>query len=41
MNIDNLWGYPDLAWGNYTQPVALKSGYKNRVRVRLVDEKEG
>jgi hypothetical protein len=39
-HIDNLWGYPDLAWGNYTQPVTIEPGYKNRVRLRLTDTDE-
>jgi hypothetical protein len=39
-NIDNLWGYPDLAWGNMTQPLTLQPGYKNRVRMRLTDTDE-
>jgi hypothetical protein len=40
-HIDNLWGYPDLAWGNYSQPVTLGPGYKNTVRLRLTDINEG
>jgi hypothetical protein len=41
LNIDNLWGYPDLAWGNFTQPITLNPGYKNAVRMRLTDTDEG
>ena len=36
-HINNLWGYPDLAWGNYTQPITIEPGYKNSVRMRLTD----
>jgi len=39
-HIDNLWGYPDLAWGNYVQPLTIEPGYKNRVRIRLTDTDE-
>jgi len=39
-NIINRWGYPDLAWGNYTQPISLAPGYKNLVRMRLTDTDE-
>jgi len=39
-NINNLWGYPDLEWGNYTQPVTLPRGYKNSVRMRFTDTDE-
>jgi hypothetical protein len=39
-HLDNLWGYPDLAWGNYTQPITIERGYKNRVRMRLTDNDE-
>lgn len=35
--IDNLWGYPDLDWGNYLQNITLNRVYKNIVRVRLTD----
>ncbi len=40
-HIDNLWGYPDLAWGNYSQPLTIGPGYKNTVRLRLTDVNEG
>jgi len=40
-HIDNLWGYPDLAWGNYSQPITIGPGYKNTVRLRLTDTDEG
>lgn len=40
-NINNLWGYPDLAWGNFTQPLKVEPGYKNSVRMRLTDTDEG
>jgi hypothetical protein len=40
-NINNLWGYPDLAWGNSIQPLSLELGYKNSVRIRLTDTDEG
>jgi Glycosyl hydrolases family 2, TIM barrel domain/Glycosyl hydrolases family 2/Glycosyl hydrolases family 2, sugar binding domain len=36
-NINNLWGYPDLAWGNYLQPVNIGPGYTNQIRVSLTD----
>ena len=39
--IDNLWSYPDLAWGNFIQPIILEPGYKNNVRIRLTDTDEG
>jgi hypothetical protein len=39
-HIDNLWGYPDLAWGNYAPPINLPPGYKNTVRLRLTDTDE-
>jgi hypothetical protein len=39
-NINNLWGYPDLGWGNYTRPVALPRGYKNSARLRFTDTDE-
>jgi hypothetical protein len=41
LNINNLWGYPDLDWGNYEQPIAFERGYKNSVRMRLTDGDEG
>jgi glycosyl hydrolase family 2 len=36
----NLWGYPDLQWGNYDKPLAFDSGYKNIVQLRLTDSDE-
>jgi beta-galactosidase/beta-glucuronidase len=36
-NIDNLWDYPDLGWGNSQKPISLSSPYSNRVRMRLTD----
>jgi len=41
LNINNLWGYPDLDWGNYEQPIALERGYKNSVRMRLTNTDAG
>jgi hypothetical protein len=40
LHILNLWGYPDLEWGNYDQPLSLAAGYKNTVRLRLTDTGE-
>jgi len=40
LHIDNLWGYPDLAWGNYAPPITIGPGYKNTVRLRLTDTDE-
>ena len=40
-NVYNLWGYPDLGWGNYVQPITLEQGYKNSVRIRLTDTDGG
>jgi len=40
-HIDNLWAYPDLAWGNYAPPITLSPGYKNSVRLRLTDTDQG
>ena len=40
-NIDNLWDYPDLDWGNYEQAITLQRGYRNTVRMRLTDTEEG
>jgi hypothetical protein len=37
LNIDNLWSYPDLEWGNFNQPITLKRGYNNSVRMRITD----
>jgi hypothetical protein len=39
-HILNLWGYPDLQWGNYDKPLAFASGYKNIVQLRLTDSEE-
>jgi hypothetical protein len=39
-NLNNVWGYPDLAWGNYMKPVAVSVGYTNEVTVRMVDSDE-
>ncbi len=36
-NLDNLWGYPDLAWGNLSGPLNLPKIYTNTVRMRLTD----
>jgi hypothetical protein len=41
LNINNLWGYPDLAWGNFANPLTLEPEYKNSVRMRLTDSDEG
>jgi len=36
MNVNNLWNYPELTWGNYVkEPILIGSGYTNRVSVRL------
>jgi len=40
LHILNLWGYPDLQWGNYDKPLAFASGYKNVVQLRLTDSEE-
>jgi hypothetical protein len=40
LHINNLWGYPDLAWGNYAPPVTPGSDYRNTVRLRLTDTDE-
>lgn len=40
LHIANLWGYPDLEWGNYDQPIKVPAGYQNTVRVRLTDTDE-
>ncbi|MGA2075622.1 MAG: glycoside hydrolase family 2 TIM barrel-domain containing protein [Terriglobia bacterium] len=40
LHIANVWGYPDLDWGNYDQPITLPAGYKNTVRLRLTDTDE-
>jgi hypothetical protein len=39
-NLNNVWGYPDLAWGNYMKPVAVSVGYTNEITVRMVDSDE-
>jgi hypothetical protein len=39
-NINNLWGYPDLAWGNDAPPIAIDRGYTNAVRLRFTDTDE-
>ena len=39
-NLNNVWGYPDLAWGNYMKPVAASAGYTNQVAMRMVDSDE-
>jgi hypothetical protein len=36
-SIDNLWGYPDLGWGNLGPPLNLPKSYTNSVRMRLTD----
>jgi hypothetical protein len=41
LHIDNLWGYPDLQWGDYDQPITLARSYQNTVRLRLADSDEG
>jgi hypothetical protein len=40
LHIANVWGYPDLEWGNYDRPVTLPAGYHNTVRLRLTDTDE-
>ena len=36
LNINNLWNYPELTWGNYVKPpILIASGYSNSVRLRL------
>jgi len=35
LNIDNLWNYPDLGWGNPVRTISLEPGYTNSVRMRL------
>jgi hypothetical protein len=39
-NLNNVWGYPDLAWGNYMKPVAFSAGYTNEITVRMMDSDE-
>jgi hypothetical protein len=36
-SVDNLWGYPDLAWGTLARPLGLPKTYTNSVRMRLTD----
>jgi hypothetical protein len=36
-SLDNLWGYPDLAWGTLARPLTLPKTYTNSVRMRLTD----
>jgi hypothetical protein len=36
-SVDNLWGYPDLGWGNLAPPLGLPKSYTNSVRMRLTD----
>jgi len=36
-SVDNLWGYPDLAWGTLARPLDLPKSYTNSVRMRLTD----
>jgi hypothetical protein len=36
-SVDNLWGYPDLGWGNLAPPLNLPKSYSNSVRMRLTD----
>ncbi len=36
-SLDNLWGYPDLAWGTLARPLSLPKTYTNSVRMRLTD----
>jgi hypothetical protein len=38
--INNAWGYPDLAWGNYIRNVKIGTGYTNEVQMRLTDNDE-
>ena len=35
--VDNLWGYPDLGWGNLALPLGPLKSYTNSVRLRLAD----
>ena len=38
LNINNLWNYPELTWGNYMKdPILIETGYTNTVRMRLTD----
>ena len=36
-DIDNLWSYPDLAWGNLAPPLRLPKTYSNWVQMRFTD----
>jgi hypothetical protein len=36
-SIDNVWGYPDLGWGNLAPPLILSKSYTNSVRMRVAD----
>jgi hypothetical protein len=39
--VNNEWNVPNLAWGNYVKdPVLVKPGYSNRVRLRLLGRGE-
>jgi hypothetical protein len=40
LNINSLWGYTDLAWGNYVRPVEVSSGYTDEVVLRMTDNDE-
>jgi hypothetical protein len=35
--LDNMWDYPDLAWGTLARPLHLPKTYTNSVRMRLTD----
>jgi hypothetical protein len=42
MYIDNLWNYRQIGLGNFMkEPVVVKTGYSNVVRVRLTDRDNG
>lgn len=42
MVIANEWNYPELAWGCYAkEPILIRTGYRNTVRMRLVDLEPG
>ena len=39
--VNNEWNYPQLGWGNYVKdPILLKPGYSNQVRLRFRDRDE-
>jgi hypothetical protein len=39
--VNNEWNCPNLAWGNYVKdPILLKPGYANQVRLRFRDRDE-